>query len=120
MVRWFLFLVMIAIGAAGGLYYGWVVDPVEYVDTSPDSLRIDFKTDYVLMVAEAYQVEGDLTMAVRRLAALGEATPEESVAQAISFAATINPPYPQDDLALLQGLAIALQASRISPGAIEQ
>jgi hypothetical protein len=112
MSRWILFLITIGIGAAAGLYYGWVINPVEYTDTSPDSLRSDYKVDYVLMIAEAYQVDADLTLAIRRLAVLGDGTPEESVNKAINFAASFNPPYPASDLALMQRLAIDLLAIR--------
>lgn len=107
MGRWLGFLIMIAIGAAAGMFYGWVVNPVEYVDTAPNSLRIDYKTDYVLMVAEAYRVEGDLSLAARRLALLGSEPPLELVNQAIAFAMQIG--YAPSDLALMQALAQALQ-----------
>ena len=29
----------VLLGAAAGLFYGWVVNPVEYVDIAPESLR---------------------------------------------------------------------------------
>ena len=38
------------------MFYGWVVNPVEYIDIAPESPRVDYKTDYVLMTAEAYNV----------------------------------------------------------------
>jgi hypothetical protein len=38
---------------ARGLLYGWMVNPVRYVNTTPDTLRADYQLDYVLMVAEA-------------------------------------------------------------------
>lgn len=86
MKRWFRFLLMIAIGGAIGAAYGWLISPVKYVDTSPATLRIDFKTDVVLMTAEAYRSEGDLSAAVQRLAVLGAPAPAEQVRQAINFA----------------------------------
>ena len=70
----------------GGLLYGWLVQPVEFVDTTPDSLRQDYKTDFVLMVAEAYQAERDLSQAERRLAMLGPAAPLTKVERALEFA----------------------------------
>jgi hypothetical protein len=109
MSRWFLFFITIAIGAAAGLYYGWIVKPVETLEASPANLRSDWKTDIVLMVAETYHVEGDLTMALRRLAILEDSTPQESVEKAIRFAASMNPPYAAADLSLMQALLQALQ-----------
>ena len=96
------FLIVIAIGAAGGLLYGWVLNPVEYVDTAPDSLRFDYKADYVLMVAEAYQVENSLGLAARRLALLGAEPPSVIAEQSYKDAAQIG--YPAADLMLMQKL----------------
>ena len=62
--RWILFIIAILAGAGLGLLYGWVINPVDYVDTAPDTLRIDYKTDFVLMVAEAYQGESDPVVCV--------------------------------------------------------
>lgn len=84
------------------MYYGWVLNPVDYVDTAPDSLRYDYKTDYVLMVAEAYQVENSLGLAVRRLALLGADSPQEIVNQALSIAKGIE--YSLADQALMEKL----------------
>jgi hypothetical protein len=105
MSRWILFLITVALGCGAGLYYGWRINPVEYVDTSPASLRADYKADTVLMVAEAYQGDGDLDMALKRLYMLGEQSPLEIVTEAITFAATIAPPYAEGDLALMHKLA---------------
>ncbi len=79
-------IVGLALGLIGGLLYGWLVQPVEFVDTTPDSLRQDYKTDFVLMVAEAYQSERDLSQAERRLALLGPTSPLEKVERALDFA----------------------------------
>ncbi len=79
MSRWIRFFLVIAIGAAGGLFYGWVINPVKYVDTTPDTLRIDYKSDYVLMVAESYGADGDLALAARRLALLGDTPSQNTV-----------------------------------------
>jgi hypothetical protein len=115
MSRWLLFFLTMAAAAAAGLYYGWVVNPVQYVDTYTSSLRADYKADYVLMVAEAYQAEDDLFLAMRRLAALGDAAPEESVNKALLFAISVNPPYSQVDLAKMQNLYNDLQAGPPRP-----
>jgi len=107
MRRWVLFFIVMAIGAAGGMYYGWVLNPVKYVDTAPDSLRLDYKTDFVLMVAEAYLVENNLSLAARRLALLGTDTPDIIVSQAIEFATRIG--YNDNDIALMNNLAEGLK-----------
>jgi hypothetical protein len=60
------------LGALLGLAYAWVVDPIEYVDTSPISLRSDFKDEYRALIASAYVANGDLARAEARLALLGD------------------------------------------------
>jgi hypothetical protein len=80
------FIVAVLAGITLGLVYGWLINPVKHVETSPDTLRADYKTDYILMVAEAYRAEGDLTQAVRRLAILGNTPPLGMVQQAIVIA----------------------------------
>jgi len=102
-MRWFLFSITMMLGAVLGLLYGWLVNPSQSVGTTPASLRSDYQADYVLMVAEAYQVDGDLVQAVRRLAPLGEIPPVERVTQAIIFGSQVG--YPQTDLDLLEHLA---------------
>ncbi len=105
--RYLFFGFALAIGIALGLYYGWVVSPVKFISTSPNTLRVDYRSDYVLMVAEAYSVEQDAALAARRLAALGRENPLESVQEALVFAVQNN--YTPEDLLLLRALNEALQ-----------
>ena len=107
MSRWIGFILAILLGAAAGMFYGWVVSPVKYVDTTPDSLRVDYKSDYVLMVAEAYSADRDLALAVQRLSALGSAIPSELVREAILFAESQG--YTDADVALMRSLARDLE-----------
>jgi hypothetical protein len=110
MARWLRFLIAILVGLAIGLAYGWLISPVHYIDTSPNTLRIDYKTDYVLMVSEAYQSEKDLDQAIRRLGLLGTTSPVELVAQTIQFAQKAG--YSEADVSRMQALMSALQSLR--------
>ncbi len=106
--RWIYFFLAILAGFGLGLLYGWVISPIEYLDTSPDTLRADYRADYVLMVAEIYQAEQDTEQAIRRLGLLGSAlSPSEMVAQALQFAQSSG--YASPDILLLQNLTVALQ-----------
>lgn len=60
------------LGAVLGLAYAWVVDPIEYLDTAPISLRADFKDEYRALIASAYVASGDLARAESRLTLLGD------------------------------------------------
>jgi hypothetical protein len=78
------------LGITIGLSYGWLIEPVEYVDTSPDSLRVDFKTDIVLMVASIYAQELDAQAAIDRLSLLGGSDLEGLLADSIAYAEEMN------------------------------
>jgi hypothetical protein len=97
------FLIGLAIGAALGLGYAWKIQPVAYYDTAPDSLRQDYRVDYVLMTAQSYQADDDLRLALVRLAALGPQPPGEIVEDAILFAEARG--FTGDDLDALGHLA---------------
>jgi hypothetical protein len=106
-------LIGLIVGLAAGLIYGWMLRPVEYVDTAPDSLRADYRTDYVLMVAEAYAGDNDLNLAQIRLAALGPQPPVATVIEAIDYA--VDNEYNRADLETLNRLAVQLRAILLSP-----
>lgn len=70
MILWL--LVGLLVGAGLGLFLGWVAWPTEFTDADPTVLADNFQRDYTLMIAAAYDVEGDLPAAERRLAELGK------------------------------------------------
>jgi hypothetical protein len=106
MSRWLSFLIIIAVGVGLGLLYGWIIDPVDFVDTTPESLRGDYQSDYVLMVAEIFHADRDAEAAVIRLTFLNDPSPVISVENALIFA--VEAGYSADDLRLLRDLADAL------------
>lgn len=105
--RYIYFSLVVIGGIALGLLYGWVVSPVELVETSPATLRIDFKADYVLMVAEIYASDKQAEQAVCRLALLG-GDPRQHVQQALVFASEEY--YQSDDLELMKELSSVLDS----------
>jgi hypothetical protein len=117
MRRWIWFMLFVLLGVGVGLVYGWRINPVKYVDITPAKLGIDYQTDYILMVAEAYQAEGDLDQAARRLAILGDSPPAEIVRQGMIFAAQVN--YADSDQELLSQLASTLQTWVPASGVIQ-
>jgi hypothetical protein len=105
--NWIMIFIAALTGIALGLVYGWALAPVQYTDVTPNILREDYRADYVLMVAEAYQSEQDPETAARRLAILGSETPEQIVTSTLSYAT--NNRFTQNELLLLQGLLTAMQ-----------
>ena len=102
------FTLALLAGLAAGLAYGWLVNPASYGNTSPDSLREDYQTDYVLMVAEVFQANPDPDLAASWLAVLGKGQPAEVVQRAAGEARRTG--YGPDDLKRLTDLAAALQS----------
>ena len=72
----------VVLGAVLGVAVGWWLWPVEPTNTPPSTLRQDYADDYVIMVATAYEVNGDLERARERLARLNA---EEPVAPVIEL-----------------------------------
>lgn len=101
------FIIALGVGAGLGLAYGWVIDPVEYTDITPEVLRQDYRTDYVLMTAEAYQGDFDSEAAARRLALLGSDPPAVIVSAALEYA-SLNA-FAPDEIHALQSLLTAMQ-----------
>ncbi|HAY83787.1 MAG TPA: hypothetical protein DCY42_02370 [Chloroflexi bacterium] len=106
MFRYILFIFMIALGAVLGWFYTTEINPVNIVDAPPDTLREDYKTDYVLMVAEVYASEQDPGLAARQLALLGSDQPVEIINQALLFA--LDHQYLPADLLLMRDLSLVM------------
>ena len=68
---WYL-LTGLVLGIGLGLLYAWIISPIEYVDTTPDILRADFKDAYRLSIALAFKSTGDLARAQARLGLLSD------------------------------------------------
>ena len=105
-VRTILFLLAILVGIAAGLYYAWVINPGTPTAVSLPDLRQDYRTDYVLMVAESYQADNNRALAATRLASLGPDSPARLADQAILSAKDLN--YSVQDVQTLAKLAQAL------------
>lgn len=64
-------LVALIIGAALGLYLGWVQFPARAGSSPAQALDGRYKDDYVVMIASAYLLERDVTAALDRLRLIG-------------------------------------------------
>jgi len=106
--RWIFIVLALLAGIGLGLVYGWVIDPADFFDLTPDTLRADYKADYVLMTAEAYRVEQDPGRAARRLAIFGTQSPSAIASAGLDFARTNG--FSDADIVLIQELVTALQA----------
>jgi hypothetical protein len=110
MNRYTLFGITILIGFVFAVYYGWAVRPIPAANAQPALLREDYRADYVLMVAEAYQADHNAERAIGSLGFLGSEgetyNPYAFVSDAQAFGT--NNGYSVADLELLQELQAAL------------
>jgi hypothetical protein len=91
--------------------YGWMVAPAQPANTTLASLRPDYKTDLVLMVAEAYPETTDLPGAIGILRLLNPSNPLKAVDEALVNAQSYN--YPNAELQLLVNLEIRVRQSGV-------
>jgi hypothetical protein len=106
--RWTLIILALFAGLGIGIIYGWYLDPVDYFDLTPDTLRADYKADYILMTAEAYRAEQDPGLAARRLAIFGTKSPSAIAADGLAYARSNS--FLDAEIVLIQELVTALQA----------
>lgn len=68
----FVLVVLVAIvGLAGGLTYGLVIDPVTYRNVEAADLSLEYRGDYLYLLAADYWYTGDLETARQRLDTIG-------------------------------------------------
>jgi len=109
MLRWKRFLLTLVIGLLAGLIYGWLVSPLELVDTTPDMLSADYRTDIVLMVAEIHAAAADPGSSRQVLVYFFPQSPGITATEALAYASAVG--YAQPDLSLLLSLSRAMPAT---------
>ena len=101
--RLLFFFLAILVGVVAGLAFGWMMMPPAAPSDAPiSSLREDFKTDLVLMVAEEFQTALDPMQALNQLDELDDGDPITLLGASIQYAQTID--YPEADLKLMRDL----------------
>jgi len=101
--------IAVTVGLALGFAVGWWLWPVQYTNTAPAVLRQDYRDDYVVMVATAYEVERDPEQAHERLKLLNPEEPAVSVTELAER--LIEADGSTEDIARLARLARALGAT---------
>jgi hypothetical protein len=107
-IPWLLVGGLIA-GLALGLLIAWVAFPITYVDTTPATLRNDFKDQYRILIASAYASTGDLTRAQSRLSLLGDPDPAQALVSQAQR--TLSQNGSSETIRVLASLADALNGS---------
>lgn len=106
-------MIGLILGIALGLFYGWVIRPIEIVESTPDTLREDYRADLILMIAESYESEEDLDLVLNRFELLELEPPTAVLQAALTYAR--NHDYKILDLQRLSTLLTDLETSDESP-----
>lgn len=64
-------VVAIIFGFIFGLVWGWVIQPVEWVDATPELLNADYQVEYLRMSIDSFTVNSDTALAMQRWQNLG-------------------------------------------------
>lgn len=108
MNRYIAFGITILLGLVASLYFAWGGNPPEVQNAAPDLLREDFRADYALMVAEAFQVDDDVERAIEQLTFLDAENPLLPVDAALEFGQETG--YDPTDISRLEALVVALRS----------
>jgi hypothetical protein len=103
---WYL-LSGLVIGLGIGILVAWVIAPVQYVDTTPASLRVDYKDEYRFMIASAYAANNDLLRAQARLGTLED--PDALKALGEQAQRMLASSSPMNEVQILADLSTALR-----------
>ncbi len=106
-----LFVIGLLVGLAAALYYAWIEEPVTFTQASPARLRASYRNEYILLVSQAYEANGDWDVAKERLTALGVSDPGQLILEQMEK--TLRDGRPSSELASLANLA--RQAGAVSP-----
>lgn len=73
-------MIGLLLGFAAALYYAWIVEPVVFTEASPARLSDRQKAQYILLVSQSYEADGNWEKAQERLAALDDPEVDQTVA----------------------------------------
>ena len=100
-------LLGLLLGLGLGLLVAWLFAPVQYVDTTPATLRVDFKDEYRLLIASAFASNLDILRANARIGSLADQNPIQAIGAQAQRMMSDN--SSSDDLKMLTDLSQALQ-----------
>ena len=113
LIRFIWFGLSILVGVVAGLLLGWSLFSGQKGNSGPESLRQDYKIDYILMVSEIYHQDRDFSAASARVALLGEDANLRYIQQSILSARDMG--YNTSDLELMVELSQAILAATPEP-----
>mgnify|MGYP000914158910 CR=1 FL=1 len=104
------------VGLVLGLVYAWFINPVSYSNTSPSTLREDFRDQYRLLIARSYAYNQDLGRSAARINLLGDKDPQQAlVSQAQQLFANNGKHNDAEALAALANALADFSDSNLAP-----
>ena len=100
------------LGISIGILIAWVMAPLQYVDTLPSSLRVDYKDSYRYLIASAFAANNDPLRAQSRLALLNDTEPLNAIEEQLQRMRTGN--NSADQIQVLSRFATVVKAHPIS------
>jgi hypothetical protein len=76
-----LVVIALVVGAAIGLAYAWLIEPVTFVESSPAQVMKPYREAWLIMAAEAYAQDGDWERTQARVNALRDADLPQTLAE---------------------------------------
>jgi hypothetical protein len=70
--KWVIPLIAIIVGIGIGLFYAWIISPVQWINGTPEQLRADLRQDYLRMIVDSYSINADADLAIARYQNLGK------------------------------------------------
>lgn len=107
-------LIGLIVGAVIGLYYAWIVAPVVFTEASPARLSDRFQEEYILLISQSYEADGDWEKAEERLVALGDTAVAETVAGQLEEFLRRGEPAPVLKSLAILGARLGIQNQAIS------
>jgi hypothetical protein len=97
------------LGIILGVFYAWVINPVEWTDAAVEHLRFDLQEDYLRMAIDSYSVNKDVELATNRYAQLGE----EAIV--VWQSVLVNPGTVQPNAIQEFGVAVGVESAAVVP-----
>ncbi len=91
------------LGLSIGLTYAWLIDPVQYYDTMPSMLRVDYQERWIRLSMFVHGIEGDRERTQLRLKHIPEATLQRVLQE--TFEEAVRSGYPLPTLKRMAELA---------------
>jgi hypothetical protein len=69
--KWVLPGIALVVGLVLGVGYAWGINPVKWVEGTPEQLRADVQQDFLRMAIDSYSINRDVDQAIKRYQSLG-------------------------------------------------